>query len=146
MDGMHMVQREQDGMNKAFLMALMREQQESESNGIVIDLRERPQIEEDATLASLAKRVVEEATTVTPRGMAQDVLSRAGIDSDVFTGVPEVTTGHLRHVGKRAKKISVNQNKIRIRRAVKNAKARPSLGQENLPRKKARRIARRVAR
>ena len=37
MDGMHMVQREQDGMNKAFLMALMREQQESESNGIVID-------------------------------------------------------------------------------------------------------------
>jgi hypothetical protein len=142
MDGMHMVQREQDGINKAFLMALMREQQENESNGIVIDLREKPQIEGDNTLASLARRVVEEATTVTPRGMAQDVLSRAGIDSDMFTGVPEITSGHLRHVGRRAKKVSVNQNKIRVRRAVKSAQSRPALGQENVPRKKARRIAR----
>ena len=137
-----MVQREQDGINKAFLMALMREQQENESNGIVIDLREKPQIEGDNTLASLARRVVEEATTVTPRGMAQDVLSRAGIDSDMFTGVPEITSGHLRHVGRRAKKVSVNQNKIRVRRAVKSAQSRPALGQENVPRKKARRIAR----
>ena len=146
MDGMHMVQREQDGINKAFLMALMREQQENESNGIVIDLREKPQIEGDKTLASLARRVVEEATTVTPRGMAQDVLSRAGIDSDMFTGVPEITSGHLRHVGRRAKKVSVNQNKIRVRRAVKSAQSRPALGQENVPRKKARRIARRITR
>ena len=141
-----MVQRERDGINKAFLMALMREQQDSETNGIVIDLRERPQIEGDKTLASLAKRVVEEATTVSSRGMAQDVLSRAGIDSDVFTGVPEIETGHLRHVGRRAKKISVNQNKIRVRKAVKNAQSRPALGQEVVPRKKARRIARRIAR
>ena len=141
-----MVQREQDGINKAFLMALMREQQEKESNGFVIDLREKPQIEGDNTLSSLAKRVVEEATTVSPRGMAQDVLSRAGIDSDIFTGVPEITSGHLRHVGRRAKKISVNQNKIRVRRAVKSAQSRPALGQENVPRKKARRIARRVTR
>ena len=141
-----MVQREQDGINKAFLMALMREQQENESNGFVIDLREKPQIEGDNTLSSLAKRVVEEATTASPRGMAQDVLSRAGIDSDIFTGVPEITSGHLRHVGRRAKKISVNQNKIRVRRAVKSAQSRPALGQENVPRKKARRIARRVTR
>ena len=141
-----MVQREQDGINKAFLMALMREQEENESNGIVIDLREKPQIEGDKTLASLARRVVEEATTVTPRGMAQDVLSRAGIDSDMFTGVPEITSGHLRHVGRRAKKVSVNQNKIRVRRAVKSAQSRPALGQENEPRKKARRIARRITR
>jgi len=143
---MHMVQREQDGINKAFLMALMREQQENESNGFVIDLREKPQIEGDNTLSSLAKRVVEEATTASPRGMAQDVLSRAGIDSDIFTGVPEITSGHLRHVGRRAKKISVNQNKIRVRRAVKSAQSRPALGQENVPRKKARRVARRVTR
>ena len=141
-----MVQREQDGINKAFLMALMREQQENESNGFVIDLREKPQIEGDNTLSSLAKRVVEEATTASPRGMAQDVLSRAGIDSDIFTGVPEITSGHLRHVGRRAKKISVNQNKIRVRRAVKSAQSRPALGQENVPRKKARRVARRVTR
>jgi hypothetical protein len=141
-----MVQREQDGINKAFLMALMREQQENESNGFVIDLREKPQIEGDNTLSSLAKRVVEEATTVSPRGMAQDVLSRAGIDSDIFTGVPEITSGHLRHVGRRAKKVSVNQNKIRVRRAVKSAQSRPALGQEDVPRKKARRIARRVTR
>ena len=141
-----MVQREQDGINKAFLMALMREQEENEENGIVIDLREKPQIEGDTTLASLARRVVEEATTVTPRGMAQDVLSRAGIDSDMFTGVPEITSGHLRHVGRRAKKVSVNQNKIRVRRAVKSAQSRPALGQENEPRKKARRIARRITR
>ena len=143
---MHMVQREQDGINKAFLMALMREQEENEENGIVIDLRERPQIEGDNTLASLARRVVEEATAVTPRGMAQDVLSRAGIDTDIFTGVPEITSGHLRHVGRRAKKISVNQNKIRVRRAVKSAQSRPALGQENVPREKARRTARRVTR
>jgi len=141
-----MVQREQDGMNKAFLMALMREQENSESNGIIIDLREKPQIEGDKTLASLARRVVEEATTVSPRGMAQDVLSRAGIDSDIFTGVPEITSGHLRHVGRRAKKVSVNQNKVRVRRAVKSAQSRPALGQEDVPRKKARRIARRVTR
>jgi hypothetical protein len=141
-----MVQREQDGMNKAFLMALMREQEESESNGIIIDLRERPQIEGDETLASLARRVVDEATTVTPRGIAQDVLSRAGIDSDIFTGVPEITSGHLRHVGRRAKKFSLNQNKVRVRRAVKNAQPRPGLGQEYVPRTKARRVARRVTR
>ena len=140
-----MVQREQDGINKAFFMGLMREQQNNESNGIVIDLREKPQIEGDNTLASLARRVVEEATIVTPRGMAQDVLSRAGIDSDIFTGVPEITSGHLRHVGRRAKKLSINQNKIKVRRAVKSAQTRPALGQENVPRKKARRIARRVA-
>lgn len=140
-----MVQREQDGINKAFFMGLMREQQNNESNGIVIDLRGKPQIEGDNTLASLARRVVEEATIVTPRGMAQDVLSRAGIDSDIFTGVPEITSGHLRHVGRRAKKVSINQNKIKVRRAVKSAQTRPALGQENVPRKKARRIARRVA-
>ena len=139
-----MVQREQDGINKAFFMGLMREQQNNESNGIVIDLREKPQIEGDNTLASLARRVVEEATIVTPRGMAQDVLSRAGIDSDIFTGVPEITSGHLRHVGRRAKKLSINQNKIKVRRAVKSAQTRPALGQENVPRKKARRIARRI--
>ena len=137
-----MVQREQDGMNRAFLLALMREQQIEEQNEIILDVKEKPHIEGDQSLAGLAERVVEEATAVTPRGLAQDVLSSVGIDTREFVGEPEVRGGHLKHVGRRARKIALKQNDVKIRRAIKRAKKRPALGQEFEPRIRARKLVR----
>jgi len=127
-------------LTRNFLVALMQEQLEIQQHVAVV-LTNIPKLSAQESLHHLASRIVEEATAVTPRGMAEDVLARAGIDNRL-PAEPEVKSGHLKHVGKRAKKVAKNERKVKVRRAIKRAQSRPALGHENMPRKRARKIAR----
>ena len=133
-----MVEREQVDLTKNFLVSLMEEQLEIQQH-VNVEFTNQPIVHNGDTLRHMASRIVEEATVVTPRGIAEDVLSRAGIDSHL-PAEPEIKSGHLKHVGKRAKKISKNERKVKTRRAVRRAKSRPAMGHENRPRKRARKI------
>jgi len=135
-----MGERKQVDLTRNFLVALMEEQLEIQQHVAVV-LTNIPKLSAQESLHHLASRIVEEATAVTPRGMAEDVLARAGIDNRL-PAEPEVKSGHLKHVGKRAKKVAKNERKVKVRRAIKRAQSRPALGHENMPRKRARKIAR----
>ena len=76
---------------------------------------------------------------VTSRGLAEDVLARAGIDNHL-PAEPQIKSGHLKHVGKRARKVARGVRKVKTRRAVRRARSRPAIGHENSPRKRARKI------
>ena len=71
----------------------------------MIDVNNQPIVHNGDTLRHMASRIVEEATTVSPRGLAQDVLARAGIDNRDEPAEPQIQSGHLKHVGKRARKL-----------------------------------------
>tara|TARA_Y100000768_G_C23606026_1_gene508289 strand:+ start:125 stop:532 length:408 start_codon:yes stop_codon:yes gene_type:complete len=133
-----MVEREQVDLTKNFLVSLMEEQLEIQQH-VNVEFTNQPIVHNGDTLRHMASRIVEEATVVTSRGIAEDVLSRAGIDSHL-PAEPEIKSGHLKHVGRRAKKIAKNERKVKTRRAVRRAKSRPAMGHENRPRKRARKI------
>ena len=133
-----MVEREQVDLTKNFLVSLMEEQLEIQQH-VNVEITNQPIVHNGDTLRHMASRIVEEATVVTSRGIAEDVLSRVGIDSHL-PAEPEIKSGHLKHVGKRAKKIAKNERKVKTRRAVRRAKSRPAMGHENRPRKRARKI------
>jgi len=133
-----MVEREQVDLTKNFLVSLMEEQLEIQQH-VMVDVTSQPIVHNGDTLRHMASRIVEEATTVSPRGLAEDVLARAGIDNHL-PAEPQVKSGHLKHVGKRARKVARSERKTKTRRAVRRAKARPAIGHENRPRRRARKI------
>ena len=133
-----MVEREQVDLTKNFLVSLMEEQLEIQQH-MNVEITNQPIVHNGDTLRHMASRIVEEATVATHRGIAEDLLSRAGIDNHL-PAEPEIKSGHLRHVGKRAKKIAKSERKVKTRRAVRRAKSRPAMGHENRPRKRARKI------
>ena len=133
-----MVEREQVDLTKNFLVSLMEEQLEIQQH-MNVEITNQPIVHNGDTLRHMASRIVEEATVTTHRGIAEDVLSRAGIDNHL-PAEPEIKSGHLRHVGKRAKKIAKSERKVKTRRAVRRAKSRPAMGHDNRPRKRARKI------
>ena len=135
---MHMSEREQVDLTKNFLVSLMEEQLEIQQH-VMVDVSNQPIVHNGDTLRHMASRIVEEATTVSHRGLAQDVLARAGINSQE-PAEPQIVSGHLRHVGKRARKLVRNQRNSRKRRAVRRATKRPAVGHENRPRRRARKI------
>ena len=133
-----MSQREQVDLTRNFLVSLMEEQLEIQQH-MMVDVTNKPIVHNGDTLRHMASRIVEEATTVSPRGLAKDVLSRAGIDNHL-PAEPQIESGHLKHVGRRARKVSRKVRKTKTRRAVRRAKSRPAIGHENRPRKRARKI------
>ena len=137
---MRMVEREQVDLTKNFLVALMEEQLDIQQH-VMVDVTNKPIVHNGDTLRHMAARIVEEATTVSPKGLAEDVLARAGIDNQL-PAEPQIKSGHLKHVGKRARKIAKSERKIKTRRAVRRARSRPAVGSEFTPRKRARKIAR----
>ena len=139
-----MQERKQVDLTRNFLVSLMEEQLEIQQH-VVIETTNQPIVTGAETLRHLASRIVEEATAVTPRGMAEDVLARAGIDNHL-PAEPQIKSGHLKHVGRRAKKIAKNERKIKVRKAISRAQSRPPVGHENRPRKRARKRAMKRAR
>ena len=136
---MRMVEREQVDLTKNFLVSLMEEQLEIQQH-VMVDFTNQPIVHNGDTLRHMASRIVEEATTVSPRGLAQDVLTRAGIDNRDEPAEPQIQSGHLKHVGKRARKLVRTQRTSKKRRAIRRAKSRPAVGHENRPRRRARKI------
>ena len=135
-----MVEREQVDLTKNFLVALMEEQLDIQQH-VMVDVTNKPIVHNGDTLRHMAARIVEEATTVSPKGLAEDVLARAGI-GNLLPAEPQIKSGHLKHVGKRARKIAKSERTIKTRRAVRRARSRPAVGSEFTPRKRARKIAR----
>lgn len=135
---MRMVEREQVDLTKNFLVSLMEEQLGIQQH-VLVDVTTQPIVHNGDTLRHMASRIVEEAIVVTPRGMAEDVLSRAGIDTHL-PAEPKIKSGHLKHVGKRARKVAHTERQVKTRRAVRRAKKRPAVGAENTPRVRARKI------
>ena len=133
-----MSQRQQVDLTRNFLVSLMEEQLEIQQH-VMVDLTNQPIVHNGETLRHMASRIVEEATVVSPRGLAEDVLARAGIDNHI-PAEPQIESGHLKHVGKRARKVSRKVRKTKTRRAVRRAKSRPAVGHENRPRRRARKI------
>lgn len=133
-----MGQREQVDLTKNFLVSLMEEQLEIQQH-VMLDVTNQPIVHNGDTLRHMASRIVEEATVVSHRGLAQDVLSRAGIDTQ-DSAEPQVDSGHLKHVGKRARKLVRTQRRAKKKRSVKRANSRPAVGHENRPRRRARKI------
>ena len=134
-----MVEREQVDLTKNFLLSLMEEQLDIQQH-VIVDLTNQPIVHNGDTLRHMAARIVEEATIVTPRGLAEDVLSRAGIDNHL-PAEPQIKSGHLKHVGKRARKVARNERHVKTRLAVRKASSRPATGQSQSPRKRARKVA-----
>ena len=135
-----MVEREQVDLTRNFLVSLMEEQLDIQQH-VMIDITNQPIVHNGDTLRHMAARIVEEATTVSSRGMAEDVLLQAGIDT-ILPAEPQVESGHLKHVGQRARKVARTERKVKRRKAVRKARSRPAVGRENQPRKSARKIAR----
>ena len=133
-----MSQREQVDLTRNFLVSLMEEQLKIQQH-VMVDVTNQPIVHNGDTLRHMASRIVEEATIVSPRGLAEDVLARAGIENHL-PAEPQIESGHLKHVGKRARKISRKVRKTKTRRAVRRAKSRPAVGHENRPRRRARKI------
>ena len=131
-----MAEREQVDLTKNFLVSLMEEQLGIQQH-VMVDVKNKPIVHNGDTLRHMASRIVEEATTVSPRGLAQDVLARGGIDNREDPAEPQIKSGHLKHVGKRARKFVRTQRKSKKRRAVRRAKDRPAVGHENRPRRRA---------
>jgi len=134
-----MSEREQVDLTRNFLVSLMEEQLGIQQH-VMVDVNNQPVVTNGDSLRHMASRIVEEATTVSHRGLAQDVLARAGIDNREEPAEPQIESGHLMHVGKRARKLVRTQRVARKRRAVRRAKSRPPIGQENRPRRRARKI------
>ena len=134
-----MAEREQVDLTKNFLVSLMEEQLGIQQH-VMIDVNNQPIVHNGDSLRHMASRIVEEATTVSPRGLAQDVLARAGIDNRDDPAEPQIKSGHLKHVGKRARKLVRTQKKSKKRRVVRRSNSRPALGHENRPRRRARKI------
>ena len=61
----------------------MEEQLEIQQH-VMVDVTNQPIVHNGNTLRHMASRIVEEATVVSHRGLAQDVLSRAGIDTRIL--------------------------------------------------------------
>ena len=135
-----MDEREQVDLTKNFLVSLMKEQLEIQQH-VIVEQNNLPVVTNGDSLRHMASRIVEQATIVSPKGLAEDVLSRAGIDNHL-PAEPQIKSGHLKHVGRRAKKIARTERKVKTRRAVRRARSRPAVGSEFAPRKRARKIAR----
>ena len=99
-----MVESDQVVLSKNFLVSLMEEQLGIQQH-VMIDVNNQPIVHNGDTLRHMASRIVEEATTVYPRGLAKDVLAKAGIDNRDEPAEPQIQSGHLKHVGKRARKL-----------------------------------------
>ena len=157
---MHFVEREQETLTDNFADEVLKQAAEvrASSDEITLQLKSKPVVDEDESFANLATRIVDEViSTKSPKSLAEQVLEQAGISTSNDVAEPKIFNGHLRHVGKRARKVSRKQNlsrelKIRrVKRAVRGpppnlrrmgaphqTRSRPSIGMEDEIRQSAR--------
>ncbi len=152
-----MVQRKQESLTEKFLDSLIEANKiEEEEDEITLELKQSPEVDGDESFSNLASRIVDEVVSSrSPSDLAKRVLKQAGIDTHEGPAEPYVFNGHLRHVGKRARKISRKENttlrirkvksqsrgappSLRRRGAPPETRIRPSLGMEDEVRRSAR--------
>ena len=132
--------------------------QDSNIDEITLEVKPKPIVQDDESFTSLAERIVDEViANQSPKSLAKQVLEQVGISHENPVAEPKVFNGHLRHVGRRARKISRKQNQsqeLRIRRVKRTSRSpppnirrmgapistreRPSIGMEDEVRRSAR--------
>ena len=157
---MHLVERKQESLTSNFTQSVIKEVSNNDLDGdeISLEFKPKPVVQEDESFGNLATRIVDEVITKqSPKSLAEQVLQQIGITADNPVAAPKIFNGHLRHVGKRARKISQKQNQsheLRIRRvkrasrgpppnlrrmgAPPSTRNRPSLGMEDEVRRSGR--------
>ena len=151
------MERKQETLTEKFANSIIGEANEPEET-IKLEVKPKPIIKDDESFSNLATRVIDEVIANKSHvDVAKQVLRQAGIDSRNNVTIPEVPNGHLRHVGRRARKISRKQNQsqeLRIRRVKRTSRGpppnirrmgapistreRPSIGMEDEVRRSAR--------
>ena len=151
------MERKQETLTEKFASSIIDEANESEET-IKLEVKPKPIIKDDESFSNLATRVIDEVIANKSHvDVAKEVLRQAGIDSRNNVTIPEVPNGHLRHVGRRAKKIARKQSdsfdlrvrrvkrnvrgpppSLRIRGAPNDTRERPPLGMEDEVRRSAR--------
>ena len=154
------MEREQETLTDNFADEVLKQVAEdrSDSDEITLHLKSKPVIDDDESFANLATRIVDEViSTKSPKSLAEQVLEQAGISTNHEVAEPRIFNGHMRHVGKRARKVSRKQNlskEIKIRRVKRSVRgpppnlrrmgappqtrSRPSIGMEDEIRQSAR--------
>ena len=152
-----MAQRKQDSLTEKFLDSLIEDNQiDKAEEEIILEVKQSPKVNDDESFSNLASRIIDEVVSSRSHtDLARSVLKQAGIDTHEGPAEPRVYNGHLRHVGKRARKISRKENatlrvrkvksqsrgappNLRRRGAPLETRTRPSLGMEDEIRRSAR--------
>ena len=154
------MEREQGTLTESFSDSVLKQanNQSKSTEEITLQVKPQPVVDNDASFTSLATRIVEEVVaTKSPSALAKQVLERVGIGNELKSVEPQVFNGHLRHVGKRARKVVRKQNQsqqLKIRRVKKahrgpppnlrrmgappETRVRPAIGMEDETRRSAR--------
>jgi len=125
------VERKQESLSSNFTQSVMEEISNKDSNTgeINVEVKPKPIVQDDESFASLATRIVDEViANRSPKSLAKQVLEQAGIANDHPVAEPKIFNGHLRHVGRRARKISRRQNQsqeLQIRRVKRKSRGPP---------------------
>ena len=105
---MHIVERKQESLSNSFTQSVMKDisNNDSDDNKITLEVKPRPIVQDDESFTSLATRIVDEVVANrSPKSLAKQVLEQVGITNDNPVAEPKIFNGHLRHVGRRARKI-----------------------------------------
>lgn len=154
------MERKQESLSSNFTQSVFDDvaKQDSNIDEITLEVKPKPIVQDDESFTSLAERIVDEViANQSPKSLAKQVLEQVGISHDNPVAEPKVFNGHLRHVGRRARKISRKQNQsqeLRIRRVKRTSRGpppnirrmgapistreRPSIGMEDEVRRSAR--------
>jgi len=125
------MEREQGTLTESFSDSVLKQanNQSRTTEEITLQVKLQPVVNDDASFASLATRIVEEVVaTKSPSALAKQVLERVGIGNELKSVEPQVFNGHLRHVGKRARKVVRKQNQsqqLKIRQVKKTHRGPP---------------------
>jgi hypothetical protein len=136
---MRMTERKQDALTEKFLDSLIEENQiQDEKEEITLEIKASPEVDDDddESFSNLASRIVDEViSTRSHTDLAKKILNQAGINTNDGPAEPQVFNGHLRHVGKRARKVARKENtNLRIRKVKsQNRGAPPSLRRRGAP-------------
>ena len=154
------MERKQESLSSNFTQSVFDDVAKQDSNieEINLQVKSKPIVQSDESFTSLAERIVDEViANQSPKSLAKQVLEQVGISHENPVAEPKVFNGHLRHVGRRARKISRKQNQsqeLRIRRVKRTSRGpppnirrtgapistreRPSIGMEDEVRRSAR--------
>ena len=136
---MRMTERKQDSLTEKFLESLIQDNQyqmEKEQQEITLQVKTSPEVDDDESFSNLANRIVDEVISISSHtDLAKKVLGQAGINTNDGPAEPQVFNGHLRHVGKRARKVARKENtNLRIRKVkVQSRGAPPSMKRRGAP-------------
>lgn len=154
------MERKQESLSSNFTQSIIEEvsNHDSKIDEISLEVKSKPVVQDDESFTNLATRIVDEViANRSPKSLAKQVLEQVGIANDNPVAEPKIFNGHLKHVGKRARKISRKQNQsqeLRIRRVKRTSRGpppnlrrmgappstrdRPSVGMEDEVRRSAR--------